>query len=354
MLTYTEPSLKQKAAAVVPFLYTRTTNKKEIGDDPPPKLVDLNNTNGGMWAKISWQVFRKIILSEFGAGVRAPVLQYQQNTAEYKRSAVARALAVLSLYESMEGEKVLTDTERHDIAARLGLRDKIFGSHVQADYLGRAYKKQYEKNADYRNQNWELLRQYSEAQGMYFEPLEMPDGTARHGIVWAAAEDIEANGDRRYSSRFLNIKNPWTDPKLLKWKGYSEKRWFDADGRQVEQGTPGAKERTMIPLALYGLDHPKIPALLIDFRDSHNAKRREISRRVIHDVTSNVLAVSPFSSVPYMLGRYLFDWATARRGMDINQISRVRSYSQLKLLIALDESLNDDLRKDIADKIEDV
>src|SRR5678815_2884020 len=40
--------------------------------------------------------------------------------------------------------------------------------------------------------------------------------------------------------------------------------------------------------------------------------------------------------------------------MDINQISRVRSYSQLKLLIALDESLSDDLRKDIADKIEDV
>jgi hypothetical protein len=67
-----------------------------------------------------------------------------------------------------------------------------------------------------------------------------------------------------------------------------------------------------------------------------------------------VLAVSPFSSVPYLLGRYLFDWATARRGMDINQISRVRSYSQLKLLIAIDESLNDDLRKDIADKIEDV
>ena len=63
MLTYTEPSLKQKAAAVVPFLYTRTTNKKDVGDGPPPKLVDLNNTNGGMWAKISWQVFRKIILS---------------------------------------------------------------------------------------------------------------------------------------------------------------------------------------------------------------------------------------------------------------------------------------------------
>jgi hypothetical protein len=31
----------------------------------------------------------------------------------------------------------------------------------------------------------------------------------------------------------------------------------------------------MIPLALYGLDNPKIPMVLVDFRDGLNPKKRE-------------------------------------------------------------------------------
>jgi hypothetical protein len=110
----------------------------------------------------------------------------------------------------------------------------------------------------------------------------------------------------------------------------------------------------LIPLAVYGLDHPKIPALLIDFRDGGNAKRREMSRRLISDVTSNVLSVSPLASLPYFAGHWFFGWFTGRRGMDINQISRVRSYSQLKLFLALDSSLDEGLRSDIAKRIEKV
>lgn len=353
MLTYTDPSFMQKASAFVPFLYSRTTNKKAVGSGPPPKLVEFGN-GGGAWQQVTWLVFKKLLLSDFGIGPRASVLQYRQNTADYRRSAMARALAVLSLYESVEGDKVLTDTERHDIEARLRLSGKLFGGQVQSDNLARVYASEYEKSADIRNQNWELLRQYSEAQGLYFEPLKLPDGTARHAIVWAAAEDLDANRGRKYDGRFLNIKDPWADPKLRQWKGYSETRWFDAEGRKLDTDAPGAVRRTMIPLALYGLDHPKIPALLIDFRDNGNAKRREMSRRVLHDVTSNVLSVSPFSSVPYMLGRYVFDFVTGRRGMDINQVSRVRAYSQLKLLLALDSSLDNQFRKDIAKRVENV
>ena len=48
----------------------------------------------------------------------------------------------------------------------------------------------------------------------------------------------------------------------------------------------------MIPLALYGLDNPKIPMLLVDFRDSFNPKKREMSRRVLHDVTRNFVSLS--------------------------------------------------------------
>lgn len=354
LLTYTEPSFMQKASAFVPFLYGRTVNKNGNGNGPPRKLMDLQPSDKVLWDRVTWTVLKRLFIGDFGVGPRASVLQYKQNTSDYRRSAIARAMTILSLYESTAGEKVLTDAERHDIEARLALSDKVLGWHMQSDNLSRVYDLEREKTAEMRSQNWELLRQYSEAQGLYFEPLKMPDGTARHAIVWTTAEDVEANQGRKYHGRFLNISSPWTDKKLRSWKGYSEDRWFDAEGRRAEAGAPGATRRTMIPLALYGLDHPKVPALLIDFRDNSNAKRREMSRRVLHDVTSNVLAVSPFSSVPYLLGRYVYDFVTGRRGMDINQVSRVRSYSQLKLLLSLEGSLTYEFRDTIAGRVDNV
>jgi hypothetical protein len=110
----------------------------------------------------------------------------------------------------------------------------------------------------------------------------------------------------------------------------------------------------MIPLALYGLDHPKIPILLVDFRDGLNPKKREMSRRALQDVTKNVLALSNFGSVPYFLGRTVFDFVTGRRGMDINQPSRLRTYSQLKLLLSLDHSMQPKLREEVTHRLEKV
>jgi hypothetical protein len=54
------------------------------------------------------------------------------------------------------------------------------------------------------------------------------------------------------------------------------------------------------------------------------------------------------------LGRTVFDFVTGRRGMDLNQPSRLRTYSQLKLLLALDASLNSELREEITQRLEKV
>jgi hypothetical protein len=54
------------------------------------------------------------------------------------------------------------------------------------------------------------------------------------------------------------------------------------------------------------------------------------------------------------MGRFLYDYVTGRRGMDINQASRVRSYAQLKTLLALDASLDDQFRNEIAQRLENV
>ena len=352
MLTYTKPTLTQKLSAVVPFLYTRTTNKTKVGTEPPPPIIDVQSSERGVWNKVFWVIFKKLVLGEAGIGLRASALQYRHNASDYRKAAIAGALTVLSLYQDVERDTVLSDGELKDIQARLSLTDKAFGWHMQPENLGRVYEKDLAKTRDFRGHNWELLRQYSEAQGLYFDPLEMPDGSTRHAIVWADVADIATNRGKKFDGRFLNIKNPWTADKLANWKGYTETRWFDADDRPVDPDTPNARPRTMIPLALYGLDHPKIPVILVDFRDNGNPKIREMSRRVLNDVAGNVLGLSRFGGVPFLLGKFIYDFSTGRRGMDLNQASRLRAYSQLKLLLSLDDSLDPEFRNDLERRVE--
>jgi hypothetical protein len=182
----------------------------------------------------------------------------------------------------------------------------------------------------------------------------MPDGSATHALLWISKTELAANQGRRYDSRFLNISNPWSDKRLLDWQGYSETRFLDSENRSVSPETPGARATEMVPLGLYGLDNPKIPMLLVDFRDGLNPKKREMSRRALQDVTRNILSVSPFGDLPYFVGRTVFDFVTGRRGIDVNQPSRLRTYSQLKLLLSLNQSLDPQLREQLGSRLEKV
>jgi len=67
-----------------------------------------------------------------------------------------------------------------------------------------------------------------------------------------------------------------------------------------------------------------------------------------------VFSLSKFGNMPVFLGRTVFDFVTGRRGMDINQPSRLQTYSQLKLLLALNESLEPDLRNEIGGRLETI
>ncbi len=110
----------------------------------------------------------------------------------------------------------------------------------------------------------------------------------------------------------------------------------------------------MIPLAIYGLENPKIPALLIDYRNAGNPKRRELSRRVLDDVIRNALGISPFGNVPYFLGRTALAFALDRWGKDVNQPSRLRSLSQLELALTLDSSVSSRLHEQTSRKVASV
>lgn len=353
-LTYTRPTLKQRISASVPFLYTRMGNNKNPSEKVPPPVMDLAAPERQVWEKIFWTALQNVLLEPYGLPVKASSHSYRRNITDYRRSQIVRALSVLSLYHSLEGTAAFSEAEMAEIQGRLLLTDKTFGGLIDDLHLQRYYEKRLSGTRDDRGHNWELLRQHAEAESLYFEPLQMPDGSATHALVWIAKRDLATGESNRYGGRFLNISDPWSDKRLLHWQGYVETRYLDSDSRAVAADSPGAEAVEMIPLALYGLDNPKIPMLLVDFRDAFNPKKREMSRRVLEDVAQNVLRLSGVGGVSFFLGRTVFDIVTGRRGMDINQPSRLRTYSQLKLLLSLTESLDPKLRDEIDHRLEKV
>lgn len=351
-LTYTRPTVKQRLAAAIPFLYTRIGNKRNLSQGSPPPAFDLAAPESEVWEKIFWTAFQNILLDPYGTPVKASTSSYRRNSSDYRRSHLIRALSVLALYQAVKGQSAFSDAEMAEIQARLFLTDKTFGGLVDDSNLQPYYEKKVTEIRDERGHNWELLRQRAEAESLYFEPLQMPDGGATHAMLWVAKRDLETRQSAPYNGRFLNIANPWSDKRLRHWQGYVETRYFDSQSRSVPAEAPGAEEVEMIPLALYGLDNPKIPMLLVDFRDGYNPKKREMSRRVLQDITRNILSLSKFGNLPFFLGRTVFDFVTGRRGIDINQPTRLRTYSQLKLLLALTNSLNPELRDEVNGRLE--
>ncbi|MEP6706851.1 MAG: hypothetical protein ABJC05_05000 [Pyrinomonadaceae bacterium] len=355
MLTYTSPTLGQRMAAAVPFLYKRVGSRSQASGNPPPPLIDLAVTDQQVWNNFFWAALQNLFFDTYGVPIKASSRTYRRNLSDYRRAHVIDALAILSLYQATEtAPAVFTEAELKEIQGRLILSDKLFGGIVSNARLERVVDSHATQALDERGHNWELLRQRAEAESLYFEPLGLAEGTATHAILWVSRADLEAQSGRPFDSRFLNIASPWSDKRLLKWEGYAEKRYFDSDSRRVDAGTPGAHPVEMIPLALYGLDHPKIPILLVDFRDGLNPKKREMSRRMLQDVTRDIFSLSAFGDLPYFLGRSLYDFVTGRRGIDLNQPSRLQSYAELKLLLSLNASLDSDLRKEIAHRLETV
>lgn len=355
MLTYTKPSFSQRLASAVPFLYTRAGNKRRASlNDVPPAIMDLSKAGHEVWRKLFSTALQYVLLDNVNVPLKAVTRTFGRNAGDYRKSQVARTLALLSLYENEAQEApAFTPTEQTDIEARLLLSDKLFGGIVDDKNFPRVVEKQTTATRDLRGHNWELLRQRAEANALYFAPLEMPDGSATHALLWIARSDIERNQGRAFDGRFLNIQNPWCDARLRNWKGYTETKYFDAENRAVETSTEGARAVEMIPLALYGLDFPRIPILLVDFRDRLNPKRREMTRRALEDVARNVLSLSRLD-IPYFLGRSFYDFLTGRRGMDINQQSRLKNYAQLKLLLSLNSSIDPELRDEISRRLESV
>jgi hypothetical protein len=389
MLTYTKPTLTKRIAAAIPFLYQSVGNKRKASSGPPSPIIDLTTARRETWNRFFWYGLQHAFFDTYGLPLKASSRTYRQNLMDYRKAHVVQALTILDTFQNLqqrarnendflakndEAQPQLVATsltngnstgavdlkpaftigEMLELRARLLLSGEFFGGLFGPDKYADTVGKYTTKSLDRSGHNWDLLRQQAEADGLYFEPLKMPDGTATHAVLWISKTDLATQGNRRFSGRFLNIRNPWTDGRLKQWSGYFETRFYGDQNRRVAEAGENVRRVEMIPLAVYGLHHPSIPALLIDFRNSLNPKRREMSGRLFNDVAKNVLSLSSFGNIPYLVGRKTYNFLTGRRGMDVNQPSRLRSYSELKLLLAFNPTLDPKLRSELERRLEAV
>lgn len=341
--TYARPTLVQNAAALVPFLYKGVRVKPRTSvTNPPRAIIDLADTGRPVWSGLLVSGLTRALIDQ--PLVSASIHNYQRNVTDYRKANLMRALAILSLYNAEpRSDSPFSNAELIEMQSRLALTDKMFGGLVDTVRLSRFNEQDTSKRRDNRGHNWELLRQHAEAAGLFFEPLALSNNAATHVLLWMPVDQLQRNHastGRQFNDRFLNIKNPWRDERLLRWQGYKETKYLDAENRPVAATDPGARAVTMIPLALYGLDFAKIPALLIDFRDTANPRRRELSRRFIDDLARDVFAISSLGNLYYFVGRSAFDFLTSRRGIDVNQPSRLRSAVELQLLLSFDSHIS--------------
>jgi hypothetical protein len=349
-LTAAEPTILQHAAAALPFFYFRP-GPGGNGGKTPRAVIDLADTASGVWDAIAQQIVQVAAIDSNGALIRASTRRYRSNLVDRRRVHLREGLAVLSKLEAMpETRDIFSEDEMVEIQTRLSLAGQTMGGLMTAAKLPDAYYAQRTRDAETRGHNWELLRQRAEANGLYFDPLGI-DGEPTHALLWIAREDT-MQPKRRFEGKFLGIANPFKDSKLSEWNEVSVWRYFDADGREVDADTPGAVKRELIPLALYGLDYPKVPLLLIDFRRTHSAKRREIIAQATVDAVNGVIGYSKWGNWPYMAGSFAFNFARTRTGAATNAQLRLRSYSDVRRWLALDSTLPHDLRVDMQKRLE--
>jgi hypothetical protein len=352
--TYAPPGLKQRLAAATPFAYGRFGNTGTVNIGIPSPVMDLSVADDRLWKNIWGLALKGAMFDPKIYLIESAIQTYGDNRSKYLQMQFARAATAIDMDDAFSELPMLSDPERRQLQQRFAERNNRLAPLLNDAQLERFYMKGMTTMRQTCARNWELLRQRAEAEGLYFEPLLLPDGTATHAILWVAREDLEGNRQKTFDSRFLNISKPWGDKALVNWKGPTETRYFDSDNRRVSDGPSAVREVEMIPLALYGLDHPKIPALLIDFRKPLNAKARELSHVAFERVGTRVLTASPFANTAIRFGRIAARVATRRMGVDLFQPSRLLSYSQLKMVLSSNSGISSTMRLEIGRRVESV
>jgi hypothetical protein len=293
------------------------------------------------------------VLNPIGALARLTTHSFFDNYSEYRKTHLWEVEDVLSSLPPFSLDDLTAD-EIGAVEERLELSGLPLGGFVADESLQRDREKQRAKQTETRGHNWELLRQRAEDSGIYLEPLEAAGLTASFAILWVAATDLENSSTRNFDGQFLNISNPFSDERLRHWGGYSETWNLDRNGVPVSPDTEDAQPVRMIPLALYALDHPHTPLLLVDFRGSGQPQRREIGLKIAEDITSGVLSFTGFGHLGYLALKSSLMFVHGRHGGATNRSARRRAFVIVRHAIGSDARMAPKLRTELLGRIEKI
>ena len=350
LLSYEAPTIAQRILSGLPFFYWRAGERsyKTSPRDTAP-LIDLHQPEHSVFNQFSRDLLQWTAFDPSTTPVRAISHAYRSNEVDYERLHLEEAITYLREAPVAEDASALTRVQLNLVIGRLELRKRLLGgfvSELQAKRLGEELSFGHER---VRARNWELLRQCAERTGLYFESLDLAGARGQYAILWFQHGQASELAGTSPSSvwKLLNIKNPWHDERMRNWDGPVYERALDENGALLPFGAIGAQSVKLVPLGLYSLDYHKVPLLLVDFRHQLHVRWHEIAQRTINELTAGVIGISHFTNWYYYVGADIYRFVEARHGVAVNQASRLDCYSQFRVALALDQTLNPRLRRQI-------
>jgi hypothetical protein len=280
--------------------------------------------------------------------VRASTRAYGSNEIEYERLHLEEAIDYLRQAPVSNGASALTRDELNATIARLELRKRLLGGLVAQGRTADIGEQEEIEEQEIRSRNWELLRQCADRTGLIFEPLSLAGSKDQYAILWFPLHtkpDLPATSLTN-AWRVLNLKNPWTDEHLKNWRGPVYRRVLDANGALAPEGTSGTPVE-LAPLAVYSLNYPGSPLLLVDFRGKLRVRRHEMTQRTINEITAGVIGISHFTNWYYYVAADFYDFVSRHRGRAVDQAERLDCYSEFRVQLALDRDVDPALRREM-------
>lgn len=361
LLSYARLSIGQRALSAIPFFYWRVGDGSRSAHDTAP-LLDLTAPQHPVLSEFSRDLLQWTALDPMMMPVRATSRAYRTNSSDQERLHLEEAITYLRDAPVSNDDTALTRPQLDTVMARLELRKKLLGGLVPEEAAVRFGAESGFQQERVRSRNWEILRQCAERTGLVFEPLALAGAPDQYAILWFRLQSTPPQTGVSLNPvwKLLNITNPWTDqrlhhgaePSLQQWRGRTYIRSFDENGSLLPAGTPGGQPAKLVPLGVYGLNYPKLPLLLIDFRDKLHTRRHEMTQRTINEITSGVIGISHFTNWYYYVAADLYDFVVSRHGAAMDRAARLDSYSQFRVELALDRSLDADFRTELEHRLD--
>jgi hypothetical protein len=330
LLTYSAPTWEKRAFSAVPFFYWKIGDGSgTVGDKEPKPLMNLAQPQRPVVASFAKSLVQWSVLDPVSMSVRASSRAYQNNEADHLRLHLEEAESYLQSAQAADDESGLSDRELNTVIARLELRKSILGGFVSAKRAAGFGEDANLEQERIRARNWELLRQCADKTGLYFESIDLAGAKNQYAVLWYPVE--RAAPPERIALgpiwKLLNLKDPYEQGARLQ------------NATRYER-TFGGRTAEVVPLGVYSLTYPKMPLLVVDFRDGSHLRWHELTQRSINEITSGLIGISHFTNWYYFVGADIYDFYAARRGAATNLEERLNCYSKFRVALALDKTVD--------------